>query len=103
MAPLLWATTLTMALVAHALVVATIFAFVTWHYSRLPGTHEPLITALTFSGIVALLNLAVVALWEPGLAPFHSVFGFWSPVVLVFGVTGLVAEFVSNPLCARSE
>jgi hypothetical protein len=102
-APLLWATSLTVALVVHAAVVATIFTLVEWHYSLLPGPREPLVAALTFAGIVGLLNLAVAMFVEPSRAVFESVFGFWSPVVLVFGVTGIVAEFVAKPALVRTE
>jgi hypothetical protein len=103
MVPFLWATSLTIGLVAHALVVATIFALVAWHYSRLPGAYDPLTAALTFAAMVALLNLAAAALVEPRPSPFESVFGFWSPVVLVFGVTGVVAEFAFKPRWASTE
>jgi hypothetical protein len=101
-APLFWATSLTLALVGHAVVVATIFALVAWHYARAPGAREPLIPALTFAAIVAGLNLAVAGLVEPSQALFDSVFGFWSPVLLVFGVTGIVAEFVGRPVRAKA-
>ena len=54
-------------------------------------------TAFTFVGIVALLDLIVVAgLVQHSLALFGSVVGFWVPLVLIFSVTWATGELLST-------
>ena len=85
---LLWAAGPGVARVIHALAAPLIFIGVALHYFRERGAREPLATALAFTGIVAVLDLAVVAgLIQHSLAMFGSVAGFWLPLALIFGVT----------------
>jgi menaquinone-dependent protoporphyrinogen oxidase len=97
MAALLAATTLTVALVAHAIVAPLVFAAVARHYFRGRGARDPLPTALAFVAIVALLDLVVVGgLVQRSLVLFTSLVGTWLPFALVFLVTWAVGELMAT-------
>lgn len=97
MAALLWAVSPGAALVMHALAVPFVFALVAWHYFRARGARDPVATALTFLGVVALLDLVVIAgLLRHGPALLGSLVGFWWPLVLIFGVTWGTGELFSS-------
>ena len=97
MATLLWATSVGAALGIHALAVPVIFTAVARHYFLARGARDALATALTFVGIVALLDCIVVAgLVQHSLALFGSVVGFWVPLALIFGVTWATGELLST-------
>jgi menaquinone-dependent protoporphyrinogen oxidase len=96
MGGLLWATTLGVALVLHALAVPIVFAAIAWHYFRGRGARTPFATAFGFVGIVALLDVAVVAgLAQRSLALVASVGGFWLPLALIFVATWTVGALMS--------
>ena len=96
MAGLLRATSLTTALVLHGLIAPAIFAVIAHRYFAARGAREPLATAFGFVGIVALLDLVIVAgLAHRGLAMFGSILGFWLPLALIFGVTIAVGTISS--------
>jgi menaquinone-dependent protoporphyrinogen oxidase len=90
------ATSIGVALVIHAVAVPVIFTAVAWHYFRARGARDAISTALTFVGIVALLDSVVVAaLVQRSLVLFGSVVGFWVPLALIFGVTWATGECLS--------
>jgi len=97
MGGLLAMTTLGLALVVHALAAPLVFAAVSRHYFREPGARDPLPTAFAFVGIVALLDLVVVAeLAQRSLAMFASLAGTWLPLALIFVTTWLTGEVMST-------
>lgn len=84
------------ALGLHALAAPLIFIALSRHYFRQPGARDPLPTAFAFVGIVALLDLTVVAgLIQHRLAMFGSVVGTWLPFLLIFGATWMTGEAMS--------
>jgi hypothetical protein len=97
MAAALWATSLGTALVIHAVLAPVIFTAVSRHYFRGRGARAPRPTAFTFVGIVALLDLVVVAgLLQHSLAMFGSVTGSWLPFTLIFLATWVTGELMST-------
>ena len=97
MATLLAVTTLTTAIVLHALAVPIIFTAVARHYFRADGAGEPLPTAFAFAATVAVLDLAVVAgLIQRSPAMMGSVTGFWLPLLLIFFATWATGALMST-------
>lgn len=92
------------ALVLHAIGVPIIFIAVAWHYFSPVSTRPPAAVALAFTGIVAVMDLLVVAGWvEQSLAMFRSVLGVWLPLGLIFVATYITGSIVSIlPLPAAS-
>lgn len=85
------------ALAVHAVAAPVFFALVARHYFRARGARDPLPTALAFVGIVALLDLVVVAgLVLRSLAMFGSLAGTWLPFALVFLATWGTGEIMST-------
>ena len=81
-------TTQTMALVVHAIVAPVVFAALSWVYFTRFAYTTPLVTAALFLGIVAALDLVVVALFIlRSFAMFGSLLGTWLPFVLIFVAT----------------
>ena len=71
------------ALAIHAVIAPLVFAAIAWHYFR-RGARAPLPTALGFAGVVAALDLVVVAgLVQRSAAIARSVAGFWLPLALI--------------------
>ena len=104
MASLLLATSQVAAVAIHALAVPVIFTVVAQHYFRARGARDPIATALTFVGIVALLDSIVVAGFvQRSLALFGSVVGLWVPLVLIFGVTWATGELCSTLPWKRAD
>lgn len=92
-----WTTTSTVALVSHAVAAPVIFSVVAGSYFRKRGAREPMPTALAFVGIVALLDLVVVAgLFQRSLAIFGSLAGTWLPFALIFAVTWVIGQVMST-------
>jgi hypothetical protein len=85
------------ALVAHAVAAPVAAAIVSAVYYGAFGYTSPIATAAIVTGVVALLDLAVVALLVQGsLDMFRSVMGVWLPLGLIFvqtAVSGYVARF----------
>ena len=81
-------TTQTMALIVHAIVAPVVFAGLSWVYFTRFAYTAPLVTAALFLGIVAALDLVVVALFIlRSFAMFGSLLGTWLPFVLIFAAT----------------
>jgi hypothetical protein len=96
MTGLLHVTSVTFAVVAHALIAPAIFAAIAGHYFAARGAREPVATASAFVAIIALLDLTVVAaLLGNGFAMSGSLLGFWLPLVLIFGVTAVIGTISS--------
>jgi menaquinone-dependent protoporphyrinogen oxidase len=88
MAALLPVVSLTAALIIHGIAAPIYFALLAWHYFRARGAREPLATAASWTAIVILLDLSVVALGaQRSLGIFASIAGTWLPFALIFLVT----------------
>jgi menaquinone-dependent protoporphyrinogen oxidase len=97
MAGLISTTSMDAALAFHALLAPVIFVLVARHYFHPVGAREPLPTAAAFVGIVALLDLVVVAgAVQRSLAMFASVAGTWLPLALIFVATAATGELMST-------
>jgi hypothetical protein len=85
------------ALVAHAVAAPVAAAIVSAVYYGAFAYTSPIATAAAVTGVVAILDLLVVALLVQGsLDMFRSVMGVWLPLTLVFvqtAVSGYVARF----------
>jgi len=85
------------ALVAHAVAAPVAAAIVSAVYYGAFAYTSPIATAVAVTGVVAILDLLVVALLVQGsLDMFRSVMGVWLPLTLVFvqtAVSGYVARF----------
>jgi hypothetical protein len=85
------------ALVAHAVAAPVAAAIVSAVYYGAFAYTSPIATAAAVTGVVATLDLLVVALLVQGsLDMFRSVMGVWLPLTLVFvqtAVSGYVARF----------
>ncbi|MGA2311116.1 MAG: hypothetical protein ABSF87_01915 [Xanthobacteraceae bacterium] len=81
-------TTQTVALIVHAIVAPVVFAGLSWIYFTRFAYTTPLMTAALFLGIVAALDLVIVAAFiVRSFAMFGSVLGTWLPFVLIFAAT----------------
>jgi len=69
---------------------------VAWNYARRPNAAEPLLTAIGFTGVAAVVDLVAVSLAAGGAELLHPAFGLGFPLLLTFGATGLVGEIVST-------
>lgn len=85
------------ALVAHAVAAPVAAAIVSAVYYGAFAYTSPIATAGVVTGVVALLDLVVVArLVQGSLDMFRSVMGVWLPLTLIFvqtAVSGYVARF----------
>jgi menaquinone-dependent protoporphyrinogen oxidase len=96
MTVLLELTSQRVALALHLLAAPALFLLVARHYFHARGARDPLVTALGFAGVVALLDLIVVAgLVEQSLQLLGSVVGFWLPLLLILLVTWVTGEVLS--------
>lgn len=94
--PLLALAPTNVALILHAAAAPLLFIAIAWGYFRLPGSREPLPTALAWTALVAVLDIAVVAtLVLDSYEMILSVLGFWLPLALIFlgswGTGGLIS------------
>lgn len=98
MVALFQAVGLSAARVIHAFVAPLVFGVLAWRYFRARGARDPLPTALTWTALVALLDLVFVAgLAQRSLAMFASIGGTWLPFALIFlatWVTGFVMSMM---------
>jgi len=86
-------------LVLHAIGAPVGFALISRFYYRRFGYTSPGQTAAAFLGVVAVLDLFVVApVFEKNYAMFSSVLGTWIPFVLIFAATYLTGRL--NPSSA---
>jgi menaquinone-dependent protoporphyrinogen oxidase len=105
MGGLLYATTLTAALVVHAIVAPAVFVVIARHYFQARGAREPITAAAAFAATVGVLDLIVVAgLIQHSLAMFTSVIGTWLPFALIFLATLATGELMATlPWAKRTE
>jgi hypothetical protein len=96
---------LTTALALHAVAAPLIFALLSWRYFRARGARAPLSTALFFTGLVALLDLTVVAQGLlHSLVMLTSIVGTWLPLALIFLVTWCTGTIMAmGPLSKAPE
>jgi menaquinone-dependent protoporphyrinogen oxidase len=101
MAVLLQTVSIGAAIAIHAVAVPLIFTGIAVGYFRARGARDPFPTAIAFTGIVAILDAAVVAgLVLRDFAMFTSFAGTWLPFVLIFlatWVTGLAMSMMPAP------
>lgn len=84
------------ALLAHGVAAPLVFTALAWRYFRVPGSRDPLPTAVAWSAVVALLDLAVAAgLLERSLAMFQSIGGTWLPYILILVVAWAVGNLAT--------
>lgn len=107
MGALLAITSITTALVVHAVSAPVFFAATAWHYFRARGARDPLPTAVTWTAMVMLLDLVVVAgAIVQSLDMFKSLIGTWLPFALIFfstWVTGGLMSTLPWPKAADGE
>jgi hypothetical protein len=81
-------TSLENALILHALAAPVIFAALSLAYFHRVGSLSPLRTAAVFLGVVAVMDVFVVALFiERSFKMFESILGTWLPFLLIFAST----------------
>lgn len=85
------------ALVFHAIAAPIIAGTISWNYYRRFGFTTPLTTALTFVGLVIVVDFFLVALViERSFEMFTSPLGTWIPFASIFGVVYLVGRRVER-------
>jgi len=89
-------TTLTTALIVHAIAAPMIFVAITWFYFTRFGITSPLRTAEVFVLIVVFMDVFVAAMViQRSFAMFESFAGDWLPFLLIFAstlITGYVVQ-----------
>jgi menaquinone-dependent protoporphyrinogen oxidase len=96
MGVLLQIVSVTAALVLHAIAAPLVFVALARRYFRARGARDPVPTAMTWTVVVALLDLVVVAgTVQHSLGMFRSFAGTWLPLVLVFLATWATGEVMS--------
>lgn len=86
----------TLARTLHALAAVVIFAGLAAHYFGARGAREPFETALTWAGLVALLDVVVVSgVITRSFEMFTSVLGTWLPLALIFLITWTVGSLAA--------
>ena len=89
-------TSLTPALVIHAIVAPLFFALIARNYFGAGGAREAMPTAIIWTAIVALLDMIVVAgAVQRSLEIFRSFAGTWLPLGLIFLATWATGEIMS--------
>ena len=97
MVSLLYITSTAAAVAVHAVLAPIIFVLVARHYFVPHGARDPLPTALSFTGIVAVLDAVVVAFTVQGShALLLSFAGFWLPLALIFLATLATGAIMST-------
>jgi hypothetical protein len=96
-------TSLSNALVIHAIGAPIIFALLTLLYFRKFYYATPLITAVTFTAFVMTMDFFIVGLViQRSLVMFESVLGTWLPFALIFLSTCLTSTYVVREYRMRS-
>jgi hypothetical protein len=91
-------TILHQALIVNAIAAPLIFVAVSWVYFCWFGTTSPLMTAVTFTAAVILLDALIIApVVERGFAMFRSILGTWLPFALIFLATWATGLFMAHP------
>ena len=92
-------TTLSNALVIHAILAPFFFAAISYFYFRRYNFTTPLQTAVIFIGFVMLMDFFVVALLiNRSLEMFASLLGTWIPFALIF-----LSSYLTGMLTVRSS
>ncbi len=82
----------------HAIVAPVVFAGLSWVYFARFAYTTPLATAALFLGLVAALDLVVVAaIILRSFVMFGSVLGTWLPFALIFAATWATGIVVGRP------
>ena len=90
-------TTLRRALIIHATAAPILFGAISCVYFTHFAYATPLVTALTFVGLVIAMDFFVVALLiQRKLEMFKSIGGTWLPFALIFSATYGVGCLISN-------
>jgi menaquinone-dependent protoporphyrinogen oxidase len=96
MVTLLHVVSLTAALVIHAIAAPLIFMALAIRYFRARGARDPLPTGVSWTAIVAALDLVVMAgAVQRSLDMFRSIPGTWLPFALIFLATWATGEIMS--------
>jgi menaquinone-dependent protoporphyrinogen oxidase len=94
----------TLALVLHALAAPLIFVALARHYFGARGARDPFTTAIAWTGIVALLDLLVVAgALQQSLEMFRSIAGTWLPFTLIFLATWITGSVMATMPWPKAE
>lgn len=84
------------ALIVHAVGAPLIFGALSWTYFARFNHTGPLVTAVTFTGIVVGMDVFLVALLiERSFEMFGSVLGTWLPWALIFTSTWLTGRYLT--------
>lgn len=90
-------TTLTKALIIHAIGAPIFFSIISYYYFRKFSYTTPIQTAVIFVCFVMVVDFIVVALIiNRSLDMFSSVLGTWLPFILIFGSTYLTGLLYRN-------
>jgi len=90
-------TSLTTAMIIHALAAPLIAAVVSWFYFHRFHFTTPFFTAIFFTALVILMDFFVVALMiEQSLDMFASFLGTWLPFMLIFAATYLTGRLLAR-------
>jgi Na+/proline symporter len=80
-------------LIVHLILGPTVFGVLCWQYYRRGGNTRPVTIAVTWTLVTLLMDAGVVApFFEKSDAMFHSLIGFWFPMILIFIVTFTVGR-----------
>lgn len=92
------ATTLSRALVIHAIAAPLIFGVVTMVHFRASRDGSPVSTAFIFTAVVILMDVCVVALMiERSFRMFASLLGTWIPFALIFLSSWTTGVLLAHP------
>jgi hypothetical protein len=84
------------ALAIHAMATPLFFTAIAWHYFHAPGARDAVPTAITWTAIVVLLDLAIIAgITQHSLAIFKSFAGSWLLFGLIFIATWITGDVMS--------
>ena len=93
------------AVVVHAITAPLVFGILAFRYQAPIGARAPLTAALAWTGLVAVLHLAIVAgALQRSLALVTSPAGYWLPLALIFVVAwgaGAIGAMLPMPKTAR--
>jgi len=90
-------TSLTFALVIHALCVPVIFGVISLYYFMNFAYTTPLQTSILFVSFVVFMDFFVIGLFfKPVFAMVATLLGLWIPLALIFAGTFLIGVFIRN-------
>lgn len=81
----------------HSVLITLAFVGLSWRYFQARGARDPLPTALTFVGVVAILDAVVLAgIVHRSPDIFASLTTTWLPFALLFAATAVTGGVVST-------